>query len=184
MEEKKTQQELENEVQEIKQELSEEERRIKELEEKVARLEGITRAVNQRYVDLQRELEYYKERYRRDVEELRKYGYEKFALDLLEVVDNFERAFSLAGDVSESVLKGFEMIYKDLLRILEKYNIKEIDVLGKAFDPYVAEAVDREFNQDVPPNTVVKVLRKGYYIHEKVLRPARVVVSYSEEEIT
>ncbi len=167
---------------EVKQELSEEERKIKELEEKVLRLESINRAVNERYVALQRELEYQKERYRRDLEELRKYGYEKLALELLEVVDNFERAFSSAKDVPPALLQGFEMIYKDLLRILEKHGIREIEVEGKPFDPYLAEAVEKEFNSHVLPDTVVKVIRKGYYIHDKVLRPARVVVSVPEEE--
>ncbi len=165
-------------------ELSEEERKIKELEEKVARLESITRAVNERYVVLQRELEYQKERYRRDIEELRKYGHEKLALDLLEVVDNFERAFLTAEGIPPALLQGFEMIYRELLRILEKHGIREIEVEGKPFDPYLAEAVDKEFNPDVAPDTVIRVVRKGYYMHDKVLRPARVVVSIVEEEIT
>ncbi len=175
---------VKQELQEIKQELSEEEKRIKELEEKVVKLENITRAVNQRYVDLQRELEYQKERYRRDLEELKKYGHESLSLDLLEVVDNFERAFSVALPGSEAILKGFELIYKDLLKILEKHGIVEIQLQDKPFDPYLAEAVDREVNPEVPPNTVIKIVRKGYYIRDKVLRPAKVVVSIPEEEVT
>ncbi len=158
--------------------------RIKELEEKLSRLENTARVINQRYVDLQRETEYLKERYRKDLEEARKYGHEKLALDLLEVVDNFDRAFQYEGNDLEGFKKGFELIYKELLRILEKHGIREIELLGKEFDPYLAEAVDREYTQDIPQNVVLRVERKGYWLHDKVLRPAKVVVSYYEEEIT
>ncbi len=158
--------------------------RIKELEEKVLRLENTARLVNQRYVDLQREAEYLKERYRKDLEEAKRYGHEKLALDLLEVVDNFERAFQYEGQDLEGLRRGFELIYKELLRILEKHGIREMDLLGKEFDPYLAEAIDREYTQDAPPNTIVRVERKGYWLYDRVLRPAKVVVSYYEEEIT
>ncbi len=159
-------------------------KRIKELEEKLSKLENTARVINQRYVELQKETEYLKERYRKDLEETRKYGHEKIALDLLEVVDNFERAFQYEGNDLENLKKGFEIIYKELLRILEKYGIKEMELLGKEFDPYIAEAVDREYTQDVPQNVVVRVERKGYWLYDRVLRPAKVVVSYYEEEIT
>ncbi|MFN3870776.1 MAG: nucleotide exchange factor GrpE [Aquificaceae bacterium] len=158
--------------------------RIKELEEKLSKLENTARLVNQRYVDLQREMEYLRERYRRDLEEMKKYGYEKFALDLLDVVDNFERAFQYEGEDLEGFKKGFELIHKEFIKILEKYGIKEIELLGKEFDPYLAEAVDKEYTPDYPPNTIIKVERKGYTLHDRVLRPAKVIVSYYEEEIT
>ncbi|MEN3028474.1 MAG: nucleotide exchange factor GrpE [Aquificaceae bacterium] len=166
------------------QEVDPREERIRELEEKVSRLEQTARVVNQRYVDLQRELEYLRERYRRDLEEVKRYGHEKFALDLLEVVDNFERAFGYEGMDTEGFKKGFELIYRELLRILEKHGIREMELLGNEFDPYFAEAVDREYNGDVPPNRVLRIERKGYFLYDRVLRPARVVVSYGEEEIT
>lgn len=173
-----------NQLEESNQEIKLKDQRIKELEEKVLKLEQTARVINQRYVDLQRELEYLRERYRRDLEEVKKYGHEKFALELLEVVDNFERAFEHEAADLESLKKGFELIHRELLKILEKYGIREIDVIGKEFDPYLAEAVDREYSGDLPSNTVIKVERKGYYLHDRVLRPARVVVSYVEEEIT
>jgi molecular chaperone GrpE len=135
-------------------------------------------------VELQRELEYFKERYRRDLEEALKYGHEKLALDLLEVVDNFERALSYEGSQEEGLKRGIELIYKELLRILEKHGIRPMELEGKEFDPYLAEAIDREYSEELEPNRVLRVERKGYFIHERVLRPARVVVSYREEEIT
>ncbi|MFN3814287.1 MAG: nucleotide exchange factor GrpE [Aquificaceae bacterium] len=175
---------LSQEVEEVKEELKEEEKKIRELEEKLIKLEQVARFANQRYIELQRDFDLFKERYRRDLEEQKKFGYEKFALDLLEIVDNFERAFFSVPEGSGAILKGFELVYRELKRILEKYGIREIETEGKEFDPYKAEAVDKEYNPNVPSNTVVKVLRKGYSLHDRVLRPARVVVSISEEEIT
>ena len=158
--------------------------RIKELEEKLTKLENTARLINQRYMDLQREAEYLKERYRRDLEEIRKYGYEKLALDILEILDNFERALEYEGQDLEGFKKGIELIYREFIKKLEKYGIKEMELLGKEYDPYLAEAIDKEYSQDYPPNTIIKIERKGYFLHDRVLRPARVIVSYYEEEIT
>ncbi len=174
---KKEEKELEKELEELK-------RREKELEEKVKKLENVAKNSNLRVAELQKEIEYLKERYRRDLEEQRKYCYEKFAYDLLEIMDNFERALEFARksqDVKSLVL-GVEMIYSEMKKIFEKYGIKEIQIEGKEFDPYVAEAVERVETKDVPPNTVIKVIRKGYFIHDKVLRPARVAVAVPPEE--
>ena len=167
----------EKELQELRQ-------KVKELEEKVKKLEQIARNSNMRAMELQKELEYMRERYRRDLEEQRKFGYEKFALEILSVIDNFERALESAklSKDFDALLKGVEMIYSELLKILDKFNICEIDIQGKEFDPYLAEAVERVCSEDHPPNVVVKVLQKGYKLHDKVIRPARVAVSVKEEE--
>ncbi len=189
MEEKELKEEIEEVKEEIKkeeEEVKELENKIKELEEKVKKLESIAKNSNVRAMELQRELEYMKERYRRDLEEQRKFGYEKMTLDLLGVLDNFERALSAASVTRDfdSLLKGVEMIYSELRKILEKYNVEEIEVEGKEFDPHVAEAVETVATSEHPPNTVVRVVQKGYTLHGKVIRPAKVVVSVSEEEIT
>ncbi|RLJ70945.1 molecular chaperone GrpE [Hydrogenivirga caldilitoris] len=185
--------ELKEEIEEVKEELKKEEEeveelqnRIRELEEKVKKLETIAKNSNIRAAELQREIEYLKERYRKDIEEQRKFGYEALTLDILNVLDNFERALSAAATTKDfdSLLRGVEMIYSELRRILERYNVQEIDIQGKEFDPYLAEAVETVQAQEHPPNTVVKVLQKGYKLHGKVIRPAKVVVSLPEEEIT
>ena len=162
----------------------EEEKRCKELEGKLTKLENIARLANQRLVELQREYELLKERYRRDIEEFRKYGHDRFALDVLEVLDNLERALESKAESAQALRSGIELIYRQFLSMLEKHGIRAIELEGKEFDPNLAEAVDREPSLDYPPNTVLRTLRKGYYLHDRVLRPARVVVSYWEEEIT
>ena len=125
-----------------------------------------------------------KERYRRDLEEFRKYGYESLALDILEVLDNFERALETKTEDINALRAGVEMIYRQILAILEKYGIRAMDLDNKEFDPMLAEAVEKELSLDHPPNTVIRTIRKGYYLHDRVLRPGRVVVSYTEEEVT
>ena len=168
----------------IEKELEELRKREQELEEKIKKLENIAKNSNLRVAELQREIEYLKERYRRDLEEQRKYCYERFAYDLLEVMDNFERALDYARKTEDikSIVMGIEMVYSEMKKIFEKYGITEIEIEGKEFDPYVAEAVEKVETTEVPPNTVVKVIRKGYRIHEKVLRPARVAVAVAPEE--
>ena len=168
----------------IEKELEELRKREQELEEKIKKLENIAKNSNLRVAELQREIEYLKERYRRDLEEQRKYCYERFAYDLLEVMDNFERALDYARKTEDikSIVMGIEMVYSEMKKIFEKYGITEIEIEGKEFDPYVAEAVEKVETTEVPPNTVVKVIRKGYRIHEKVLRPARVTVAVAPQE--
>ncbi len=189
MEEKEIKNQESQETQEkkeenIEKELEELRKREQELEEKVKKLENIAKNSNLRVAELQREIEYLKERYRRDLEEQRKYCYERFAYDLLEVMDNFERALDYARKTEDikSIAMGIEMVYSEMKKIFEKYGITEIEIEGKEFDPYVAEAVEKVETTDVPPNTVVKVIRKGYKIHEKVLRPARVAVAAAPQE--
>ncbi len=188
--------ELREEVEEVKEEVRKEEeeiealrKRIGELEDKVKKLEQVAKSSNIRATDLQRELDYFKERYRRDLEEQRRYGYEPFAVDLLGVIDNLERALRASTDTRDfkSLIKGLELILSDLKKVLEKHGIHEIEVEGCEFDPYTCEAVETEASEDHPPNRVVRVLQKGYRLHDRVIRPARVVVSVSrqeEEEIT
>ncbi len=168
----------------IVEELREEDKRIKELEERVSKLEQVARFSNQRLVELQKDYELLKERYRKDLEEFRKYGYEKFALDILEVLDNLERALETRTEDINALRAGVEMIYRQLVAVLEKHGVRAMDLDGREFDPMLAEAVERELSLESPPNTVIRTIRKGYYLHERVLRPARVVVSYAEEEVT
>ena len=192
MEEKEIKKENEEVKEEdLKNEIERLREREKELEKKVEKLETIARNSNLRVAELQREIEYLKERYRRDLEEQQKYCYEKFAYELLEVLDNFERALEHSRKTEDikSLILGIEMIYSQMKKIFEKYGIREIEIEGKEFDPYLAEAVERIETNEYPPNTVVKVIRKGYFIHDKVLRPARVAVAVppkeeEQEEIT
>ena len=108
------------------------------------------------------------------------YKDEDLVMEMLPVIDNFESAIkmddnNLTDEVSK-FLSGFKMIYGNLLGILEKYDVKPIDGNNKPFDPAYHQAVMTE-KCDMEPGMVIEVLRKGYVLKDKVLRPAMVKVS-------
>ena len=108
-----------------------------------------------------------------------KYANESLIEDILNVVDNFDRALNQNSN-SEDVVnyqKGMQMIYDNLINILEKYEVKEIEALDKEFDPTYHQAVMTEKVDGKESNIVIEVLRKGYIYKDKVIRPAMVKVS-------
>lgn len=106
-----------------------------------------------------------------------KYANEDILKGLLPIIDNFERALSMETEENKEFLKGFAMIYTNILNILEANEVKEIGSLNEAFDPSVHQAVLTEKNDDVESGIVIEVLQKGYKYKDKVLRPAMVKVS-------
>ena len=107
----------------------------------------------------------------------RKYANEDILKSLLPIIDNFERALSMENDENREFLKGFAMIYTNILNILEANEVKEIASLNETFDPEVHQAVLTEKSEDVESGIVIEVLQKGYKYKDKVLRPAMVKVS-------
>ena len=114
-----------------------------------------------------------------------KYGIERFAQELLAVVDSFEQALShnaqAPEDSAKSFVEGMELTYKQLLNALEKFGVKQIDPLGEPFDPQFHEAISMQESADTKPNHVMAVLQKGFTVHERVLRAARVIIAKAEE---
>ena len=114
-----------------------------------------------------------------DTARVMKYANESLIDDILNVVDNFDRALKINSN-SEDVLnyqKGMQMIYDNLISILNKYEVVEIDALDKPFDPTYHQAVMTEKVDGKESNIVIEVLRKGYMYKDKVIRPAMVKVS-------
>ncbi len=100
-----------------------------------------------------------------------KFANEKFARDLLETLDNFENSMKI--EMPEDIKLGIELIYKNLQKTLLKHNITECDY--KFFDPLYHEAISH-IDSELDTNMIVEVLRKGYIIDDRLLRPAMVVV--------
>ena len=123
--------------------------------------------------------------YRRRMEEeharLQKYANENLMKELLEVVDNFERAISMDDDnLDDEVskfLEGFKMIYGELNQILLEFDVKVIDALNQEFDPKYHNAVAKEQKEDKESGIVLEVYQKGYMLKDKVIRPAMVKVN-------
>lgn len=116
-----------------------------------------------------------------DVENAHKYGIEKFAKEILLVVDSLDHGLSATTEGGEKGLReGLELTYKLLLDTLEKFGIKQINPMGETFDPMLHEALSSQVNPDVEPNKILVVIQKGFTLHERMLRPARVIVSRTE----
>ena len=107
---------------------------------------------------------------------LMKYKNEDIILDLLQVVDNFERALSVKS-TDENYQKGFDMIYAGLRSVLDKYEVKEIECLGLEFDPNLHQAVLTDHIEGKKDNEIIEVMQKGYTYKDKVIRPAMVKVN-------
>lgn len=121
----------------------------------------------------------YQKRMQRDLATERRYAHAGLALDLLPVLDNFDRATAAAKKAGESgpLMQGVDMVRAQLLDLLRRHGITVIDAMRKPFDPNQHEAVMQQPNAEVPPNTVLQVLEQGFMIHDRVLRPAKVIVS-------
>lgn len=119
-----------------------------------------------------------------EVEKARKFALERFAGELLSVVDNLERAIQMTDAENEAVkplLEGVEMTHKSFISTIEKFGMKTIDPQGEAFNPEQHQAMSMQESADFAPNTVMAVMQKGYEINGRLLRPAMVMVSRAPE---
>ena len=127
----------------------------------------------------QADFENYQKRTQRERESERRYWHGAFALDLLPVIDNLDRAMTAAKQAGESgpLVQGVGMVQTQLLDMLKRHGITPIDALGKPFDPNLHQAIMQQPSREHPPQTVIQVLQQGFMIHDRVLRPAGVIVS-------
>lgn len=130
-----------------------------------------------RWLRAQADFENYKKRMQREIQEINLYAGELLVRDILPVIDNLERALDSVKDKNDAVYKGVQLIYQQLVDVLKKHEIREIEALGKPFDPNYHEAVMMVESEEFKPNTVAEVLLKGYMYHSKVIRPSMVKVA-------
>lgn len=125
------------------------------------------------------EFENFKRRTREEKDLLMKYGAEGVLLDLLPVIDDFERSISAAREHNDptSIVQGVEIIYGKFMRVLENRGLRPMDAKGKPFDVAFHDALLQVPSADVEPGTVLEVVEKGYLLHDKVIRHAKVTVS-------
>jgi molecular chaperone GrpE len=131
------------------------------------------------------EFENYKKRSSREMEDFRKFANQSLIKEMLSVVDNLELAMNSTDGhkaVDKSLLQGLEMTHREILKVFEKFNVKPIDAKGQQFNPAFHEAVMQEENDEFDDNMVVNELQKGYLIHDRLLRPAMVVVAKSKSK--
>lgn len=125
------------------------------------------------------DLENYKKRTLQERSNLLKYRNEELLRDLLPVLDNMERALAHCEETgrSDSLTEGVCLVVGMFREILERYGVKEIKAIGEPFDPHLHEAIARVPAENKPANLVVDELEKGYMYQDRLLRPAKVVVS-------
>lgn len=144
---------------------------------KIADLEAKLKDEGNKYLYLYAEFENYKKRVVKERSDLIKYGWEKVARDLTEVLDNFDRAIAhMPEDVDTNLRKGIQMIADHYRSTLEKQGVAEIATKNVAFNPELHEAMGQEPSSS-PAGSITQVLSKGYTLHGRLLRPAKVVVS-------
>jgi len=148
------------------------------LEEKLAEKTAQYEDTFSQFQRLQADFSNYKKRVEKEKGEIYVYANEKIALDLLNIIDNLERAIQCQTDADKdnALLEGVNLVHKQLVDTLAKHGVEEIETLGKSFDVHLHYAVMQE-ETDSEPNCVIDVLQKGYKINDRVLRPAMVKVS-------
>ena len=150
-------------------------RRTEKGEEEEVKEEAKEDDGNLRYLRLMADFQNYKKRAEKEKKDLYAYANENIMGDLLNVIDNFERA--LEHDAGDGFKEGIEMIFKQLTDVLEKSGLAEIPALGEEFDPNVHSAVMTEETEDYESGKVSGVMQKGYTLNGKVIRPAMVKVA-------
>ena len=150
------------------------------LEERAADAESKYKEMQDRYLRLNAEFDNYKKRMMRENSDRLKYFNMELIKELLPSVDNLERAISHAGDENsdlENMIEGLQMVYKGMQEAFGKFGVSEIESIGKEFDPNCHQAVGMIESQEVPENHVAEECLKGYYLHDRIIRPTMVRVS-------
>jgi molecular chaperone GrpE len=151
------------------------------LEREVAALQQEKAQLEDRWLRLQADFENHRKRTLREKQEALSYGHELVVKDLLPVVDNLERAIEHAsastGADFEGMLQGVELVRRELLAVLAKHGVSPIEAEGEVFDPNLHEALAQMEDDRVPAGRIGRMLQKGYRLRDRLLRPARVMVS-------
>jgi len=131
------------------------------------------------FLYLRAEFENYKRNAIKERSDLLKYGSERFVVDVLGVLDNFERALDakVSPENLANFVKGIEMTHQELKGVLTKFGVTEVPAQGLAFDPMVHEALSSEETDAVKSGHISRVFKKPYKLHDKVVRPAQVIVA-------
>ena len=143
-------------------------------------MEELERQVEEKedkYKRLQAEYSNYIRRTQEEKQTIGIFANEKIITELIPVIDSMERAMDTFADKEDDMYKGIELVHKQLIDCLQKFEVEEIKALNEDFDPNLHLAVMQESVDGVEPNKVVMVLQKGYKLNTKVIRPTMVKVS-------
>jgi len=137
--------------------------------------------LSERLLRLQADFENFRKRAQREKDEARQFANQSLIEKQLPVLDNFEMALAAVKDADPAIRDGVQMIYDQLLGILRDAGVETIDAKGVRFDPNLHEAISQQETTEVEVGTVVEQVQRGYRLHERLVRPARVVVAKAPE---
>lgn len=165
-------------------ELTEDQQRIVELEAAVIAAESKVSEQKDSVMRAIADADNARKRAQGEIDKARKFALEKFAGELLPVADNLERALQVANPEDETIkpiVDGVELTLKSFISTIEKFGMKVIDPQGQPFNPEQHQAMSMQENAELPANTVLAVMQKGYEINGRLLRPAMVMVTRAPE---
>lgn len=148
--------------------------RIEEFEQKIAEAQD-------QLLRRTAEMENMRRRHQQEREQLIFEANRRLLTDLLGTVDDLERTLEHAAKENDPMTQGIELVYRNFLKILERYGVRPMDAVDLPFDPHMHDAMMEEPRSDVKAGTVVRVIQKGYILKENVLRHAKVIVAKESE---
>ncbi|MCD9481464.1 nucleotide exchange factor GrpE [Photobacterium phosphoreum] len=154
--------------------------RIAELEAALLAKDAEVNEVKDMALRIRAESDNVRRRSEQEIDKARKYALNKFAEELLPVIDNLERAIDMAdknNDATKAMMEGVELTLMTMTSTVGKFGLKVIDPQGEAFNPEFHQAMAMQESADFAPNTVMAVMQKGYELNGRVIRPAMVMVS-------
>lgn len=156
------------------------------INEEIGNLQNIVQQKSEEISELQNkilriaaEFDNFKKRSERDHKTLIKFGNESILQELLPVIDNLGQAILMAShsQQNDSIITGIKMVLRQFEEILNSHGLNSFPSLGEQFNPIKHEAVDEQINADVPDGQIIQELQKGYFLCNRLVRPARVIVA-------
>jgi len=151
-----------------------------ELEQRLKEAEKAAQEHHDAWLRAKAESDNFRKRTQSEIANAHKFALENFATELLAVKDSLEAALGSETQSSENMRAGVELTLRQLKTVFDKFNVREIDPIGQKFDPHFHQAISA-MPADTEPNTVLQVLQKGYLLHDRVIRPALVIVSKAKD---
>jgi molecular chaperone GrpE len=151
--------------------------------DEVARLAEENARLRDQYVRKLADFDNFRKRNDREKADFFKYALADFMRDLLPVLDSFDRAVAVSGEAPEEYRRGLELLQKQLVETTGRYGLTSVESSNVPFDPEMHEGIMREEDASVPSHTVTEVLQKGYFLHDRLLRPAMVKVAVGGPDI-
>jgi molecular chaperone GrpE len=147
------------------------------LEQQLRQVELAAQEHHDAWLRAKAEADNIRKRAQSEIASAHKFAVENFATELLAVKDSLEAALAVDNATAESLKSGVDLTLKQLNSVFGKFNLSEINPAGEKFDPHRHQAISTIESDEAEPNTVLRVLQKGYFLHERVIRPALVTVS-------